>query len=66
MNGGRLINGDEYLTYTQVVERMRGILVERLATLDEKNQCFINKPLHNETHSNHSNSGHPWPFPCNP
>jgi len=36
MNGGRLINGDEYLTYTQAVERMRGILVERLATLDEK------------------------------
>jgi len=36
INGGRLINGDEYLTYTQAVERMRGILVERLATLDEK------------------------------
>lgn len=36
MNGGNLINGDEYLSYFSAVERMRNILVERIRTLDEK------------------------------
>ncbi len=36
MNGGNLINGDEPLTYTQAVERMRTIIVERIQTMDER------------------------------
>jgi len=36
MNGGNLINGDEPLTYTQAVERMRNIIVERIQTLDQQ------------------------------
>jgi hypothetical protein len=36
MNGGNPINGDESLSYSSAVERMRKILVERIQTLDEK------------------------------
>ncbi len=40
MNGGQLINGDEYLSYSSAVERMRKILIERIQTLDEKINAF--------------------------
>lgn len=40
MNGGQLINGDEYLSYSSAVERMRNILIERIQTLDEKINTF--------------------------
>jgi hypothetical protein len=36
MNGGNIINGDENMTFTQAVERMKTLLTERIQILDEQ------------------------------